>query len=113
MIEKHPRAEENVVWPELPPEWYDVANIDTSTRLAAVLRDADTKTSVGPRCFRPDHIKWLFYGHFEHPEAKSAAERFADLGNKYLSCRIPLCHLGVELYVQGFKIKFKLSSPSM
>ena len=89
MKDKHPIHPAGTSWPELPPTWSQDTEIDISDELENVVRELDPKTGVGPRCQRPDHIKWLYTGVFHSREASAACDRFAALGAKYLSFGMP------------------------
>ena len=88
MKDKHPYAPAGAIWPVIPQAWIDDLDMDLSS-LKKVVHETDPKTGVGPRCLRPDHIKWLFEGIFSHPEATSAKDRFTELGKRYLSLQLP------------------------
>ena len=88
MKDKHPPAPVGAIWPVLPEEWIEELDMDLSN-LKKIVHETDPKTGVGPRCLRPDHIKWLFEGNFTHPEAKAAKDHFTELGTRYLSLQLP------------------------
>ena len=88
MKDKHPAPAEEVAWPPIPEAWIESVDMDLSY-LEKIIHETDPKTGVGPRCLRPDHIKWLFEGIFEHPDAISAKDYFTELGSNYLSLKLP------------------------
>ena len=90
MITKHPRANNDTVWPLLPSEWIlAAADHINLTGVEKIIRETDPHTGVGTRGLRPDHVKVLFEGAFRHDEAKAAADSFIELGTLYLGCGLP------------------------
>jgi len=83
MKDKHPPAAADAVWPELPPEWLQMVEIDLSD-LPEVLHKADPKTGVGIRGVRPSHLDAVFQGKFNDPGAIAAPSNFTELGALYL-----------------------------
>jgi len=83
MKDKHPPAAIGTVWPELPPEWLQMVEIDLSD-LPEVLHKADPKTGVGIRGVRPSHLDAVFQGKFNDPGAIAAPSNFTELGALYL-----------------------------
>ena len=54
-----------------------------------VIMKTKALVGVGPRGFRPGHIKGLFKGFFSDPDAKHARGSFEELGLLYLDGGMP------------------------
>jgi hypothetical protein len=112
MKRKHPIPIKPLEWPELPPDWIQLAreNIDLRKHLERVLNDADPKAGVGPRGLHVHYLQVLAKGSFNTADAQNAFDLFATLGKLYLTLGMPawvrLC-LGVASSLRSTKLLLK------